>query len=93
MYLLYSNGKFSCQDVTERSIDDLQNGNGPIMEIICTPTFKGKPNVLAASAVEYLNEKFQVERHFNTIYVADTESLAEGQCVSRVVFQMCWAGY
>ncbi len=91
--MIFNNGIFTCQDVTERAIDDLRNGNGPTMEIKCVTPFNGKADELADMAVDFLNEKFHVDRRFNTIYEAETEWLAESQCVKRVVFQMCWLGF
>lgn len=93
MNLFFSKGNFTCQNVTESAIEDLQNGNGPIMEIICDTPFKGTPDELAVMAVNYLNQKFQVVRRFNTIFDVNTEWKADGQYVIRIVFQMCWTDF
>lgn len=93
MFLKISKGNFSCQNVTESAIDDLQNGNGPTMEIICDTPFKGTPDELAVMAVDYLNQKFQVERQFNMVYEDDSQWLESGRFVNRIVFQMSWTGF
>lgn len=93
MYLKFNDGKFISHEVTELAIDDLRNGNGPTMEIECVTPFNGQAEELADMAVDFLNEKFQLNRQFNIILAVDTEWLSERQCVKRVVFQMCWAGF
>ena len=89
MDIYYSNGTFSCLDVTESAIDDLRHGNGPMMQIICDTPFKGLQETLAELAIKYLNGKYQTQRCFNGIYGSRTETDFKNQSIThRIVFQM-----
>lgn len=93
MYIKFNEGKFTSHEVTEHAIDDLRNGNGPTMVIMCATPFEGTPDELSVLAVEYLNKMYQINRSFNFTWEHDGDVLNKNKDFTWLRFQMCNAGF
>jgi hypothetical protein len=88
--VIYSDGKFYCQEKPEMVKNYLLNDDVLNVDMTCNSPFEGTAEELSALAVEFLNGEYKVNWRFNIILNSNTE---EHNVIRNVGFQMCREGF